>query len=120
MITMFLKYHDLSTLIYKILIKNEKIVMSLNIYLVNENKHMISDESSLISVVKQFTLKWIIEITDAENNKLLVKSVSIKQIIFMIETTSRNQVKLITAMKTTLSTNLSNTLTETTLMMQIF
>ena len=57
MITMFLEYHDLSTSIYKILTKNEKIVMSLNIYLVNENKHMIFGESSLISVAKQFTLK---------------------------------------------------------------
>ena len=52
MTVIFFKYHDLSTSIYKILIKNEKIIISLNVYLVNENKCVIFNELSLTLTVK--------------------------------------------------------------------
>ena len=56
-IIIFFKYYDLSTSIYKIFIKNEKIITSLNIYLINENKCAVFSELLLILIIKQFTLK---------------------------------------------------------------
>ena len=56
-IATFFKYYNLSTLIYKILIKNEKIIMLLNIYLINENKHIVFNELLLTLIIKQLTLK---------------------------------------------------------------